>query len=202
MNNPTTAGRVMDPGVPRSLLDRLADGHKSPAWGEFLDVYTPLLQFWLRPHLLQAADVDDVVQDVLMVVLAKLPEFRPAGPGAFRAWLRAILAYRLQTHWRRKVRGHAAGVFDSLLAGLVDPASDLTRVWDEEHDRYVVGALMARVEPSFQPSTWQAFWRTAIHGESATVVAADLGVSPNAVFIARSRVMHRLRAEAVGLVDE
>ena len=186
----------------RSLLDRLADGHQSPAWGEFVRLYTPLLQFWLRPHLLQPADVDDVVQDVLLVVLARLPEFKPAAPGAFRAWLRAILSYRLQTFWRKKIQGHAVGAFEEMLKGLEDPTSELSRAWDEEHDRHVIGWLLGVVRPRFQPNTWQAFWRTAILEESPATVATALKLSQNAVFIARSRVMQRLREEAAGLVDE
>ena len=190
------------PAAARSLLARLADGHDSPAWDEFHRLYTPLLQFWLRPHLLQQADIDDVVQDVLLVVLAKLPEFEPAAPGAFRAWLRAILGYRLQTFWRRKFRGHAAGSFDTLLNGLTDPAGEMARQWDEEHDRHVVGGLLAVVQPRFHATTWQAFWRTAIQEETPAAVAAALGLTPNAVFIARSRVMQRLREEAAGLIDQ
>jgi RNA polymerase sigma-70 factor (ECF subfamily) len=186
----------------RSLLDRLGDGHDSPAWSEFVRLYTPLLQYWLRPHLLQSADADDVVQDVLVVVLAKLPEFKPAAPGAFRAWLRAILSYRLQTFWRKRLKGHAVGAFDGLLAGLSDPGSELSRAWDEEHDRHVVGGLLDVVKPRFQPTTWQAFWRTAILEEQPADVAKALRITPNAVFIARSRVMQRLREEATGLVDE
>lgn len=191
----------MDLPATRSLLERLADGHQSPAWTEFVRLYTPLFQYWIRPHLLQSADVDDVVQDVLVVVLAKLPGFEPVGPGAFRAWLRAILAYRLQTH-RRRLRGRLAGGFDSLMAGLADSSSPLARAWDEEHDRHVIGGLLDVVRPSFKPNTWQAFWRTSILEESPAKVAADLGLTPNAVFIARSRVMRRLRAEATGLVDD
>lgn len=200
MTTLTPAGRTMTP--PRSLLDRLGDGHHSPAWAEFVRLYTPLLQYWLRPHLLQPADADDVVQDVLVVVLHKLPEFKPAAPGAFRAWLRAILTYRLQTFWRKKLRGHAAGAFDGLLAGLADPGSEMSRAWDEEHDRHVIGGLLEAVRPRFHPNTWQAFWRTAILEEPPAAVAKALRLTSNAVFIARSRVMQRLREEAAGLVDE
>jgi RNA polymerase sigma-70 factor (ECF subfamily) len=192
----------MDPTAPRSLLDRLKDGPDSPAWREFDRLYRPLLQHWVRPYLLQPADVDDLAQEVFVVVLNKLAGFVPTGPGAFRAWLRAILAYRLQTFWRKKVRGHAVGAFDAMLAGLVDDSSDLARLWDLEHDRHVVGGLLKAVQPHFTARTWQAFWRTTIGGEPAAAVGTALGLSPNAVFIARSRVLQRLRTEAAGLVDD
>ncbi len=81
----------MDLPATRSLLERLADGHQSPAWTEFVRLYTPLFQYWIRPHLLQSADVDDVVQDVLVVVLAKLPglsqsDLAHSGPGCVQFW--------------------------------------------------------------------------------------------------------------------
>ncbi len=187
---------------PRSLLDRLADGPDSPAWAEFNRVYTPLLRAWLRPHVLQPADADDVVQDVLLVVADKLPGFRPVRPESFRAWLRAILGYRLKTHWKRARRRPTAGGFERLVAGLEDGQSELARRLDEEHNRHVVGQLLEDIRPHFQPATWQAFWRTVIVEESVVRVAADLRLTANAVFIARSRVLKRLRQEVVGLVDD
>ena len=98
-------------------------------------------------------------------------------------------------------RSGVAGA-DALLDGLTDPAGELARLWDAEHDRHVVGCLMASVQPAFQPTTWEAFWRTTVDGQPPARVAADMNLTPNAVFIARSRVMQRLRQEAAGLVDE
>ena len=191
----------MDP-PPRSLLDRLADGPDSPAWAEFDRLYTPLLRSWLRPHFLQPADADDVVQDVLLVVSDKLPGFRPVRPESFRAWLRAILGYRLRTHWKQAGRRPAAGGFERLVCEMEDDQSDLARRLDDDHNRHVVRGLLEGVQPHFHPTTWQAFWRTVILEESATRVAADLRLTANAVFIARSRVLKRLRQEVVGLVDD
>lgn len=189
--------------TPRSLLDRVRQGNCSPSWEQFLKVYGPLLRRWLHPHLLQPADIDDLVQDVLCVVVNKLPEFKPTGhPGGFRCWLRKILTHRLQTFWRKKLRGPIAGVgADEFLAKMTDPGSDLARRWDEEHDRYLVGVLLETIRPEFQPSTWEAFWQTAILGQPPTAVAAALNMSANAVFIARSRVIARLREEGDGLLD-
>ena len=80
-----------------------------------------------------------------------------------------------------------------LIAELEDPHSSLSRVWNEEHDRYVLAHLLNQVKAEFRPNTLDAFSRMAIQQEKVDDVAADLGMSVNAALIARSRVMKRLR---------
>ncbi len=82
-----------------------------------------------------------------------------------------------------------------------DSDASLSRLWDEQHDRHVLGVLMRLVRPEFTDATWQAFRRLALDGATASAVAAELGLSINAVLIAKSRVLTRLRQEADGLVD-
>jgi RNA polymerase sigma-70 factor (ECF subfamily) len=86
-----------------SLLDRVRAPGDPAAWRRLVDLYTPLVHRWLRPAHLQPADADDLAQEVLAVVVRKVPEFRHDGrAGSFRAWLRAITAHRLRDHWRAK----------------------------------------------------------------------------------------------------
>jgi RNA polymerase sigma-70 factor (ECF subfamily) len=190
--------------TPRSLLDRVREGNSAPDWGRFVSLYRPLLLRWIGPVLVQPADADDLVQDVLTVVVAKLPEFKHSGhDGAFRGWLRRILAHHLQTFWRKKLRTPATGPgVDEFLARLDDPTDDLARRWDEDHDRHLIASLLEVIRSEFQPTTWRAFWRTAIEEATPSAVAAELGLSTNAVFIARSRVLQRLREEANGLLGD
>src|SRR5262249_286804 len=84
---------------------------------------------------------------------------------------------------------------------LADPDSSLSRLWDQEHDQHVLRRLLELVEPEFTASTWQAFRRVALEGGRPADVAAELGLSVNAVLLAKSRVLRRLRQEAQGLVD-
>jgi RNA polymerase sigma-70 factor (ECF subfamily) len=83
---------------------------------------------------------------------------------------------------------------------LADPHSDLSRLWDAEHNRHVVHRLLPSIQPEFEPTTWRAFQRTTLDGLKAAAVAAELGISVNAVFIAKSRVLRRLRLEMRGLI--
>ncbi len=186
-----------------SLLERLRDQSDDVSWRRLLDLYGPLLRGWLGRHDLQAADADDLVQEVLAVVVRELPRFEHSGrPGAFRRWLRTILVNRLRPFWRgRRSRGEAGGDLEGLLAQLEDPDSSLSRLWDEEHDRHVLGRLLELIRPEFTASTWQAFLRVTLQGRDEEAVAAELGLSVHAVFVAKSRVLCRLRREARGLID-
>ena len=188
-----------------SLLDRLRNQPDDAAWQRLVDLYTPLLRYWLRQQLLIEGDADDLIQDVLMVLTRELPKFEHNGrPGAFRRWLKTVLVHRLQGHWRaRQNRPVATGHSDlaQKLEQLEDPASGLSQLWDREHDRHVMALLMAQIEPHVAPATWQAFRGVVLDGKNEETVARELGISVNAVFIAKSRVLARLRREADGLVD-
>jgi RNA polymerase sigma-70 factor (ECF subfamily) len=185
--------------TPLSLLDRLRAGDPD-SWARMYALYTPLMRSWLRPRGLQPADVDDLTQNALAVVCRRLPEFRHNGrTGAFRTWLRGVVGNVLRDHLRAAGRRPDADA--ALLAELEDPASELHRWWDAEHDRYVLRGLLALAEPAFAPATWAAFVATAIDGRPAAEVAAELGQTVNAVHLARSRVLARLRREAEGFID-
>ena len=180
-----------------SLLDS-ARSRRADAWDRLVTIYTPLLHIWLTAAGVQSADRDDLIQRALLVLLRRLPEFEHNGrPGAFRAWLRGI-AVNLLREFRRD-RPHAGA--DSVLDQVGDPAAALSRLWDEQHDRHVLNELMDLVRPEFSESTWLAFRRLALYGEPARKVAAELGLTINAVQIAKSRVLTRLRREAHGLID-
>jgi RNA polymerase sigma-70 factor (ECF subfamily) len=188
---------VPSPGTSTSLLEQ-ARGRCAGSWERLVALYTPLLQAWLTAAGLQPADRDDLIQRVLMILVRQLPDFEHRGrPGAFRAWLRGITVNLLREFWRARPAAEAG----SRLEELRDPDGGLSRLWDEQHDRHVLHALMDMVRPEFTEPTWQAFRRLALDGASARDVSAELGLSVNAVLIAKSRVLARLRQEARGLVD-
>ncbi len=87
------------------------------------------------------------------------------------------------------------------LAELDDPASEITLIWNQEHDQHVLEKLLAVAEPQFAPSTWAAFRKTTFDGQKPKAVAEELGISLNAVMIAKSRVLSKLRQEATGLME-
>ncbi len=168
-------------------------------------MYSPLIQSWLRRQGVAGSDAEDLGQEVLAVVVRELPQFRHDGrPGAFRRWLRLITVHRLSDFWRAR-QNHPRAVggsdFDAMLDQLEDPNSSLSRLWDQEHDQHVARGLLAYLEPQFEPQTWAAFRRVVLDGVKATEAAAELGMSVNAVLIAKSRILRRLRQEIQEFTD-
>lgn len=188
-----------------SLLESLRDASDELAWNKLVDLYAPLIRGWLKRHGAATDDLDDVTQEVLTVVVRRFPEFRrQPRTGAFRSWLRAITANCLSDHWRRRNKQPSpvgGSDFAEVIEQLADPHSGISKLWDREHDEHVIRHLLARIRPDFSEQTWQAFQRFAMDGLSADEVAAELGVSANAVFIAKSRVMSSLRRQGEGLID-
>jgi RNA polymerase sigma factor (sigma-70 family) len=191
--------------TPLSLLDRLRQRPDDGAsWQGWVELYTPFLSLWLRRLAPDAGhhDGEDLIQNVLTVVVQKLPAFQHNGrAGAFRCWLKQILVNCLRDA-RRKAQP-AAGVGDGapLLAELEDPASGLSRLWDQEHTEHVVRQLLQRARGEFTPHVWQVFERVVLHGEASARVAADLKVTHDAVQKAKSRVLCWLRQECQELID-
>lgn len=189
-----------------SLLERARQGSGDDSWQALAEVYSPLLRQWLARHGLQTADADDLVQDVLVVVARELPTFEHNGrAGAFRAWLKTILIFRLRDFWRsRKHRPMAAGGSDFLrsLEELEDPRSELSKLWEQEHDGRLIRLLAARVDGRFSEATRAAFRRQVFDEASPEDVARELGLSVNAVIIAKCRVLKALRQEGKGLLGE
>lgn len=191
--------------TPLSLLERIRLEPRAEDWDRVVALYTPLLRDWLRRHPVQGADADDLVQDVLSVLVEKLPRFAHSGrTGSFRTWLRRILVYQLRYFWRVNGRGAnlAPGEAEAYLDELEAPEGELAREWDLEHDRYVTHRLLELIRGEFTPTTWEAFERYALQSRPPAEVAGELGLTVNAVLIARSRVLRRLREEATGLLDD
>jgi RNA polymerase sigma-70 factor (ECF subfamily) len=191
--------------TPVSLLDRLRLRPDPQSWQRLVELYTPLIRNWLRFHALQPSDADDLTQEVLGVLVRELPQFQHnLRRGAFRRWLRTLTVNRLRSFWRSRRRGPVAtgaSDFEKMLDQMQDPESHLSRLWDQEHDRHVARRLLDLLEPEFEPATWRAFRLLVLEGKSTAEVAAELGLSANAVRIAKSRVLSRFRREAEGLID-
>ena len=188
-----------------SLLNRLRRSPESQSWDRLVGLYAPLIRAWLRKYDVQESDAEDLAQEVLLAVSKDLGKFEHAGqPGAFRGWLKAILVNRLRRFWRVRDRSPQArgdSDMDPRLAQLDDPSSEMSLIWNREHDQYVLRQLLALAEPHFARNTWAAFCRVALDGAKADVVAQEMGISRNAVIIAKCRVLSRLRQESEGLIE-
>lgn len=190
--------------TPVSLLDRLRSNSDREAWARFVELYAPLVYQWLREFQLQHADACDLGQEVLLTVSRDMPTFRyDPGRGSFRGWLRVVVTNQLRGFWRK--RRQLAKTFgedwQNRLDELEDPASATSRRWDNDHDSQLIARAIMILKTDFETATWTAFWKVVVDGEKAAKVARQLGISENAVRLAKVRVLRRLRQELVGLVD-
>jgi RNA polymerase sigma-70 factor (ECF subfamily) len=185
----------------QSLLLRAQDGDED-AWKGLTGLYRPLLHSWLRRQGAPPSDLDDLIQEILLSVVRSLPTFSHSGQtGSFRSWLRTIACHRASDYWKGRRRQPAGSDPLAALAQVEDDDSELSRQWDQEHDQYVLHRLLELVEQEFESSTVRAFRRLALDGASGAEVSAEVGLSVAAAYVAKSRVMRRIRELAEGLID-
>jgi RNA polymerase sigma factor (sigma-70 family) len=190
------------PSTRASLVVRLRDQLDHEAWREFVRLYAPVVYRFARRRGLQDADAADLTQDVLRSVSGSVGSFDPA-KGLFRGWLFTLVhrrLYDLQQHQQRQPGGAGDLATQQFLAEL--PARDDETFWDQEYERQLFALAAERIRPALADSTWQAFWQTAVEGKSGEEVASALGISAAAVYLAKSRVMVKLKAEIARLQAE
>jgi len=184
--------------TPVSLLERVAGGADPAAWGRFVDLYTPLLMRWCGRLGLADADAADFTQDVFVILVQHLPEFRYDAAKSFRAWLKTVLMNVWRKHCRKAARAPAGGGDPALIPD-TDPG---VYVDEAEHQDFLVRRALALARTDFEPETWRVCWEFLVNDRPAADVATEFGVTVNAVYLAKSRVLRHLRAELAGLVDE
>ena len=184
--------------TPVSLLERLRRPGDEASWQRFVQLYTPLLFHWAQRLGLQPADAADLVQDVLTTLVQKLPGFRYEPNKRFRGWLWtvALNTWRMDQRRAGPRPGGDAAALDACLT-----ADHAVALEEAEYRRHLVGRALQLMRADFQPTTWQACWEHVISGRPAAEVAADLGITPGAVYVAKSRVLRRLRQELGELLD-
>lgn len=184
--------------TPVSLLERLRDPRDRPAWDRFVQLYTPLLFHWARRLELQDPDAADLVQDVLTTLVQKLPGFRYEPDKRFRGWLWTVTLNLSRQHRRRAalpVRPDPAALEECEVSG------ELAALEDDEYNRHLVARALQLMQAEFRETTWKACWEHVIEGRPAAEVASELNMSVGAVYVAKSRVLRRLREDLGGLLD-
>jgi RNA polymerase sigma-70 factor (ECF subfamily) len=195
------AESALDP-TPASLLAKLRASPSSAtqdAWRRFVQLYTPLLFTWTRRLGLPASEAADLVQDVFEVLARELPAFHYDADRRFRGWLWTILANK----WRDRVQHQQAAPPLSNPAALETVAlpDNVAEHTEEEYRNYLVGRALELMQAEFAENDWKACWEFVVSGRPAAAVARELGLSVNQVYLAKSRILRRLREELDGLLD-
>ncbi len=185
------------PDTRASLILRLPAAADAAAWDELVAIYGPLVFRLALRQGLQAADAEDLVQNVFAVIARSVAEWleRP-DRGKFRAWLLRIArnaAVNFLTRRRQGSIGAGGDEVAQLLAEVPAPESQLSSEFDLEYRREVFRWAAEQVRDAVADTTWQAFWLTQMENLPITEVAERLGISVGNVYIGRSRVMTRLK---------
>jgi len=187
------------PATQPSLLIRLGDKQDTVAWAQFVEVYAPLVYGFARKHGMQDADAADLTQEVMRAVAGAISrlEYDPRR-GTFRSWLFTVVRNKFRNYLSNKTRKQMTSGGSSvqeLLEAQPDRVDALEEQWDHEYDQRVFSWAVDRVKGSFTDKTWQAFWQVSVEGKNARDVAVNVGISVGAVYIAKSRVLARLKEQ-------
>lgn len=194
---------AISPTTKPSLLLRIRDPRDVAAWSQFVDVYGPLVFAFLQRQGLQDADASDVAQEAMVDVAQAIGgfDYQP-DQGGFRQWLFTVVKNRLRKYWRdmpRQPRGTGDTQAQRRLLEVPAPESQ-SETWDETYQRRLFQYAAHIIRRDFNETTWQAFSRTAVHGEAPQQVARSLGMTVAAVYLAKARVKARVR-EQVRMLD-
>ena len=181
-----------------SLLVRLQGARDERAWSEFSLIYEPLVLRLMRRRGLQECDALDATQQVLIRISGAIERYQNDGADAsFRRWLfrvarNVVVTFLTRQSGQPKVMDHdqIADVHDAVTADCAE-----SQLFDVEYRQQVLAWAIEQVRRDFKDSTWQAFVESSIHGRPIADVASELGLSVGSVYVARSRIIARLRAK-------
>jgi RNA polymerase sigma-70 factor (ECF subfamily) len=182
-----------------SLLQRVRQPTDRQAWDRFVALYTPLLYSWARRLGLPEADAADLVQDVFIILLQKLPTFEYDPKQSFRAWLWTVARNKYLERRRRPAERPLEK--DEDLPALTAENDGAELFAEAEYRTFLMGRALHLMQAEFQTTTWKACWECVVNSKSAAAVAAELGTTVEVVWAAKSRVLRRLREELQGLLE-
>jgi len=180
-----------------SLLQRVCDPRDAKSWSEFDGIYRPLLTRYARQRNLDAESAEDVAQQCLAAVSAKIGQFEKRR--SFRAWLRGMVDHKVADHLEKQRRHAHAG--DDRLQDAAAAAPAPHEAWEREWNQSLLQLLLANLRTNFAEHTLHAFELYVLQGMSVAEIHRLLGMSPNQIYIAKSRVTRHIREQCGEVVE-
>jgi RNA polymerase sigma-70 factor (ECF subfamily) len=194
---------MSSPETRPSLIAHLTGGKNDRAWTDFLSVYEPFLRQVVQKQGVPPRHVADVSQQLLLTIARSVAAWRDDGRQAsFRRWLHRVarnVVIKFMTRERRQVTGQGGTEFLDLVE---QTPADASPEQLHQYERELIVWAAEQVRDQFRPTSWQAFWATQIEGRDVAEVAADLHVSPGAIYMSRSRILAKIRAKIAEVEHE
>ncbi len=185
-----------------SLIQRLGQPEpKETDWDRFHSLYKPLLMFWSQQRLgLTRDEAEDLSQEVLIKMMAELPKFEFRAGGSFRTWLCTVVLNKGRDFLRKKSR--QPSLLESGAIRQFSSPDEVQFLTDQEYNRQLTRRALELMKSEFQESTWKACWLHLVDGQSAEQISQQMQITRNAVYLAKARVLKRLREELQGLWND
>jgi RNA polymerase sigma factor (sigma-70 family) len=196
----------------RSLLSRLKESNAQESWRQFFDMYWRLIYTTALSAGLSDWEAQEVVQETVLTVVRKIKSFQydPA-VGSFKGWLLTIVRWRIADQFRKRQgqiqplrsRRGTETQGTATIERIVDPgAVDLDVIWEDEWQRTLFAAALARVKREANARHYQMFDLHAVKQWPVQKVAHTLGVSAGQVRLAKHRISALMRREVARLEKE
>jgi RNA polymerase sigma-70 factor (ECF subfamily) len=198
---------MRDNGTSYSLLHRAVQEQvqqRSDAWEQIVKLYAPLVYHWCHSWGAQATDAENICQEVFGALLSSLPSFQEKQrQGSFRAWLKAIAHNKMVDYlrvWERSAMAFGGSEASYRLSQI--PSLDDLDEYEASRDLQILyRQAVELIRNEFSDQDWKAFFLVAVNGISPTEAAVQLGMTVNSVYLAKSRIVKRVREEFEGLID-
>ncbi len=180
------------------MLQSLRSPNDDAAWRRFIDLYTPLILRWGSRLGLSEAETEDLAQDVMAKLVVKMAAYEYDASRSFRSWLKTVSQNQARDFLRR--RGIQQRVMQEMGQQLDDHEPAVDFLSEQEYSDLLIKRAIELMEADFEPTSCKACWMSVVDQKPAAEIAAELGITANAVYLARSKILRRLRAELAGLM--
>ena len=188
----------------QTLLLKIRDCDDRRAWEEFVDLYTPLVVRYSASRGVPEADRADVVQEIFRAIAKVIGRFDYDRDRAkFRTWLYTVCRSKINNFHNSRERRACVTTFEAggeAIENHPDPREE--KDWEDDYRRHMFRWAVQQVRPEFSPNQWAAFWETAVNERSAKELGAELGMSKGAIYVAKSRVVARLREQVASVAGD
>ena len=186
----------MDWVTTSTILENLRDFQNRSAWDRFVSRFHKPIVSFVREMGFTETDAEDVAQEALLAFATAYREGRyDRSKGRLSKWLFGIVYHRVLQAGRRLGRRKAeVPVYNDSFSWSGVPDKKTAQLsWNNTWNRSVLRHCLDQVRQDVEPGTFRAFELTVLCKRSPADVAEELGITQNAVYIAKHRVVHRLR---------